>query len=412
MKIRAFGKITAMIKRRKKAFWIATVVVLIILAYLFRSMESGVEVETALPVRGDIQSMVEQTGEIEAARKQDIYALYGGRIKSIPVELGQAVKEGQLLLEFDLDELSIRLDQAQAQLALAEGSAITGAEVATALAAYEGATVQRDRAKEALESAISLFDMGGMSEVDLRQAQEAYDLSELQLNAAVAALEAAKKGETSQQASMAAAKAEVSLIKRQIDEARPVAEMEGIVLEIGFEQGMAVPPGSLVMRIGDPGSLQAKCMFLAGEAVDIKEGNEAQISGDILDDTVLSGRVKRVFPQAVKVMSQLGVEQQRVPVEIEFAESHQNLKPGFSVDVKVITGQAMDALMVPADAVFEMDQKDYVFVVEDGKAALREVKIGIENKDWAQVLDGIGEQDTVIVDPPNEVEEGTRIKTK
>lgn len=181
-------------------------------------------------------------------------------------------------------------------------------------------------------------------------------------------------------------------------------------MEIGFEEGMTVPPGSLVMRVGDPGSLQAKCMFLAGEAVDIREGNEALISGDILDDIVIRGRVKKVFPQAVKVLSQLGVEQQRVPVEIELLESHQNLRPGFGVDVEVITGEAKDVMLVPADVVFEMEGKDYVFVVEGKKAVLRQVNVGIGNRDWTQILDGLSEKETVIVDPPNEVEDGTRVK--
>ena len=410
MKLRVFSKVKGIIRKKRKVFWVGVLAVVLILVFLFQGMGSGVEVETALAVRGDIKSIVEQTGYIEASKKQDIYAVYGGRIKSIPVEVGQAVKEGQPLLEFDLDELNIRLDQAEAALALAEGSAATGAEVAAALAAYEGAAVQRDRAKEAFESAADLYKMGAISEVDFRQAREAYDLSELQLNAAVAALEAAKKGEASQQASMAAARAEVSLIKRQIEEARPLANMEGIVMEIGFEEGMTVPPGSLVMRVGDPGSLQAKCMFLAGEAVDIREGNEALISGDILDDIVIRGRVKKVFPQAVKVLSQLGVEQQRVPVEIELLESHQNLRPGFGVDVEVITGEAKDVMLVPADVVVEMEGKDYVFVVEGKKAVLRQVNVGIGNRDWTQILDGLSEKETVIVDLPNEMEDGTRVK--
>ena len=181
MKLRAFGRIKGIIRKKRKVFWVGVLAVVLILVFLFQSMGSGVDVDTALAVRGDIKSIVEQTGYIEASKKQDIYAVYGGRIKSIPVEVGQAVKEGQLLLEFDLDELNIRLDQAEAVLALTEGSAATGAEVAAALAAYEGAAVQRDRAKEAFESAADLYEMGAISEVDFRQAREAHELSELQL---------------------------------------------------------------------------------------------------------------------------------------------------------------------------------------------------------------------------------------
>nr|HQA49042.1 efflux RND transporter periplasmic adaptor subunit [Bacillota bacterium] len=166
MKLRVFSKVKGIIRKKRKVFWVGVLAVVLILVFLFQGMGSGVEVETALAVRGDIKSIVEQTGYIEASKKQDIYAVYGGRIKSIPVEVGQAVKEGQPLLEFDLDELNIRLDQAEAALALAEGSAATGAEVAAALAAYEGAAVQRDRAKEAFESAADLYKMGAISEVD------------------------------------------------------------------------------------------------------------------------------------------------------------------------------------------------------------------------------------------------------
>jgi multidrug efflux pump subunit AcrA (membrane-fusion protein) len=112
------------------------------------------------------------------------------------VEVGQAVKEGQLLLEFDLDELNIRLDQAEAQLALAEGSAVRPVPKwrrhwrPTSKRPSNG-TGQRKPSKVQQ----NLYEMGAISEVDFRQAREAYELSELQLNAAVAALEAAKKGE-------------------------------------------------------------------------------------------------------------------------------------------------------------------------------------------------------------------------
>jgi multidrug efflux pump subunit AcrA (membrane-fusion protein) len=48
--------------------------------------------------------------------------------------------------------------------------------------------------------------------------------------------------------------------------------------------------------------------------------------------------------------------------------------------------------MVPADVVFEMEGKDYVFVVEGKKAVLREVNVGIGNRDWTQILDGLSEK--------------------
>ena len=78
--------------------------------------------------------------------------------------------------------------------------------------------------------------------------------------------------------------------------------------------------------------------------------------------------------------------------------------------MEVITGEAKDVMFVPAYVVVEMEGKDYVFVVEGKKAVLRQVNVGIGNRDWPQILDGLSEKETVIVDPPNEVEDGTRVK--
>lgn len=202
------------------------------------------------------------------------------------------------------------------------------------------------------------------------------------------------------------------LIRRQIEEGRVNAVIEGTVLEKYLEEGMIAAPGSRIMKVGDLSSLQVKCMFLASQAVDIKEGDEVIIKGDVLKDDVIEGRVKKVFPQAIKVVSQLGIEQQRVPVEIEMFGSHENLKPGFNVDVEVITEEVKDAVMVPKDAVFEMDDNDYVFTINGGKAELRKIVKGVDNKDWVQVVEGLEENEKVILDPPNNLSDGARVREK
>ncbi len=415
MKLGFFEKILRQTPKKlfagsKKRIWAIIFVVVLVTALLMYNAEKAVEVNTVSPVRGYIGNVIEQTGEIETVEKQEIYALYGGRLENIPVDVGQDVTEGQLLLEFDLEDLRIRLEQAEAQLAQAQQSTRVSAEVAAAAAALEQAALGRDRAQEELERISALYREGAVSQKDYQQAADALALAEVQLTSAAAALDAARQGETAQQAAVASARAEVLLIERQIEEGVVSAQMDGTVLEKNFDEGMIVPSGSMIMRIGNLSSLQVKCMFLASEAVDIQEGDAVLVKGDILKKDVLKGRVRKVYPQAVTVVSQLGVEQQRVPVEIELLDTHRNLKPGYSVDIEVITEEAEDALMVPGEAVFEMNDRDYVFVVKNGKALLREIVKGVENKDWVQVVEGLDEKDKVIVDPPNDMEEGMKVK--
>lgn len=411
--MRIFKRTFKNIFRNKKRIVLSVVFVVILISAAFMHYTGeAVEVKAVSVVKGNIKNIIEQSGEIETVEKQDIYALYGGRLQNIPVEAGQNVAEGQTLIEFDLEDLNIRLEQAEAQLMQAQESAPLSADIAAASAALEQATLNKDRAEEELDRISALHEEGAVSERDYQQAADAYALADAQLNSAIAALEAARKGETAQQAAAASARAEVLLIHRQIEEGTITAEMEGTVLEKDFEEGMIVPPGSLIMKIGDLGSLQVKCMFLASEAVDIEEGDAVLIKGDILKKDVLNGKVKKVFPQAIKMISQLGVEQQRVPVEIELLDTHNNLKPGYSVDVEVITEEVEDVIMVPEDAVFEISDEDYVFVVKSGKAQLRKIVKGVEDKDWVQVVEGLKEDEKVIVDPPNDIDEGVRVKER
>lgn len=405
MKLRLF-------KNRKNIILTAVfLVVLVAMAVMYYRGEA-VEVEAVTPLRGNIKDIVEETGQVEVLKKQEVYALYGGKLKSIPVEVGQQVKKGELLLEFDLEDLKIRLEQAKAQLTQVRESGGVGAELAAASAAVKQAEINKEQAEKELNRISALYEEGAVSDREYQQAVNAYNLACAQLESATAALEAAENGQTAHSAAISSANAQVALIQKQMEEGVARAEMNGIVLEKNFDKGTVVPPGSLILKIGDPDKLQVKCMFLASEAIDIEEGNPVIIKGDVLKGKELEGRVEKIFPQAVKVISPLGIEQQRVPVEISLLGQAEGLKPGFSVDVEVVTEEADGALMVPQEAVFEIEQEHYVFIVEEGKALLRKVAKGIENKDWVQVVEGLDENDQVIVDPPNKLQEGTPVKLK
>lgn len=62
MKLRAFGRVKGIIKKKKKVFWVCVLAVVMILVFLFQGMGSGVEVETALAVRGDIKTSWSRPG--------------------------------------------------------------------------------------------------------------------------------------------------------------------------------------------------------------------------------------------------------------------------------------------------------------------------------------------------------------
>jgi len=195
-----------------------------------------------------------------------------------------------------------------------------------------------------------------------------------------------------------------------VDRAKIYANLKGTVLSKYVSEGDMVQPGTPVFELGDDTLVYISVSVLSDDAVKIKEGQRAIISGDALKDQEIEGKVYYIAPKAEASVSTLGVEQQRVEVRISFDNSSLNLKGGYGVDVKIITDERNSTLYVPYKALFQTNGKDSAFVVHNNKLSLQTVKKGIENNDSIEIIEGISEGDTVVVDPDSSLKPGMRVK--
>ena len=150
--------------------------------------------------------------------------------------------------------------------------------------------------------------------------------------------------------------------------------------------------------------------ILTGDIVKFEEGSQVVISSDDLGLTDIKGQVTKIHPRAFSKISDLGIEQKRIKVEIQINEIVENIKPGYELDLKIITDKSEDTLLAPENAVFDMEGKDYVFTIIDSKAILTQVKTGIESQRQIEILDGIEEGQIIILSPDNEIEDGIKVK--
>ena len=126
-----------------------------------------------------------------------------------------------------------------------------------------------------------------------------------------------------------------------------------------------------------------------------------------------TGHVRRVEPAAFTRISPLGVEEQRVNVRIDFERPVDvPLGDGYAVDVRFMLSDEPKVRQVPTSALFRHAEGWAAFVVKDGKAALRTVKVGKRNPLQAEVVDGLAESDTVIVHPGELVRDGIRVEAR
>lgn len=182
--------------------------------------------------------------------------------------------------------------------------------------------------------------------------------------------------------------------------------IDGRILKVDHECAGPVRTGEPLLEVGDPSALEVEVDVLSADAVKIKPGMRV-----LFDrwggEGLLEGQVRLVEPVGFTKVSALGVEEQRVLIISDFrsdAAKWQRLGDGYRVEARFILWHQNDVLQVPASSLFRYQEGWALFVVENGSAVRRSVKIGQRNGLVAQILEGVSEGDTVIIHPSDEVE--------
>ena len=168
-----------------------------------------------------------------------------------------------------------------------------------------------------------------------------------------------------------------------------------------------------LVEIGDAASLEIVADLLSTDAVRVARGAPV-----IIDQWggphPLEGRVRLVEPSGFMKVSALGVEEQRVNVIVDFEDEVEpkSLGDGYRVEVRIITWREDGVLKVPIGALFRRGQDWAAFIVDNGRARERAVQIDHRNDRDAQVVKGLTEGETVIVHPPDTLNDNTRVRVR
>jgi HlyD family secretion protein len=119
-----------------------------------------------------------------------------------------------------------------------------------------------------------------------------------------------------------------------------------------------------------------------------------------------------VEPYAFTKVSALGVEEQRVNVIFDFVDPPGPLGDAFRVDVKIVVWESDDVLRVPTSALFRRGDRWAAFVVEGGRARVRELEVGQRSPLEAEVRSGLAAGERVVRHPPNELADGARARVR
>lgn len=406
-------------KRRKRLLMGAVAVltaVVAVSAALGRERPVVVKAET-VEQRGIVR-VVLANGYLAPLEEEVLSARYPMVIERVLVEEGDQVEKGQVLVLGDRRELEVEQQVLAAELSsararLAELEATLPLKVAQAETQVASARNEFEQARKEADTAARLFEVGVLPEVELSRAQGRLAAAEAQLKVAEAALaEARIRAETveEQRKQVDALAVRLGLVQQKLKACTATAPRAGRVAEVPVRAGTAVGAGSALVVL-HAGGLKVEAEVLARDAPEVALGQKALVSLQDAEGRKLAGTVVRIHPQAVERVSELGVRQRRVPIEIALSETPERAGPGYPVEVEIVTAE-VQAVAVPRDAVFQLEGKDYVFRVQDGRAVLTPVTLGLEGDDYLECVSGLQVGDVVIVSPGAEVTDGSRVAAK
>jgi HlyD family secretion protein len=359
-----------------------------------------VPVETGPVTTGPLRATVNEEGKTRIKHRYLLSAPVAGQLRRIELKAGAEVKAGETVVAV-LDPLPPAMLDARAR-ALAEA--------------------RRDAAAARLEKARSA---NAFAASELRRFETLYTSQTVSIQEREAAQSRADSASQETAAAQGALReAEADLAEFSPDPPAAIntpclpqalkAPATGRVLRVFEENARTVSAGTPLLEIGDPSDLEVVVEVLSRDGAAILPGGRVELEQwGAADNPELLGRVRLVEPAAFTKTSALGVEEQRVNVVVDLLTPPQQrptLGDSFRVEAKIVVWESHAALKVPAGALFRQGDQWAGFVLSEGRAQLRPVRIGRSSTAEVQVLDGLKDGEQVILYPGSRVRPGQRVK--
>lgn len=416
------SKIKALIKwvfsGKKK--YVAVAIIIAGIGFAASQNAPGTEVQGTVADIGSVQRYVAEVGDFEAKTSITLNSRLAGVVENVYKVEGDLVQAGDVLVELDKGDqlLLIQGTEAEIDAVYADLSEVGRAD-SNKVAQIKSQIAQAQNvyidSKEAYDNNQVLFESGAISKLELDTSKRSYQNSLESLRIAQNDLTFLTKGVSDHvkkryESQIQALTAKLELEKRQLEQMSIKAPMAGMVTDKFVEIGDAVNFGTAVVEVSDPKAFHITSDLLVSDAANAKVGYKVKIS-DPETELEWMGRIVKIYPKAFNKVSDLGIEQKRIKVEIE-AENMDFDKFGYEFDLKIIFEDREAVLRCKDSAVFKINHQDYVFKVIGSKAVLTPVTLGLEGEEYVEILEGLSEGDAIIQSPGNDMEEGLKVILK
>jgi RND family efflux transporter MFP subunit len=319
-------------------------------------------VNTVVIERRDLPLVVNAVGRLIANREVVLSAQVSGIVESYSVDTGDPATAEQTLVILDSKDYQLALNEARANLLSAQ-------------ARYEAAQNAFQRAGQLLPDNVITPEYYEKIEADYKAAQ----------------------------AGVSQAEAVVDIQRRRFEKTVIKAPFDGLVIRRLVETGQNINIGDPVMAIADMRRMRVKIHVNEQDYVHLDHDDTVTVSIEAFPERSFPGQVDRI---GVKADPQTNTFE----VEVLVANPDLLLKAGLTATVNIVVDTVPDAILIPQGCVLFRENRKEVFVVtEDGKASVREVKLGRVEGSSVMILEGVAAGDRLVTTGSQYLKDGDRV---
>src|SRR3989344_289830 len=337
-----FKKIPKRFKNKK-----TIVLIFAVLLIVYLGLRGGANqdlIQTANAQKGTVKSEVFATGKIESDSQSSLNFPVSGKVVWVNVKEGDYIKKGQVIASLDREKFEIALRQAQQDVVAAD---------AKLEKVYDDLP---DTRIESFEDKIN------------RTAAEAVK------NQAFDA---------------------VKLAERNLKDATLTSPIDGTIIELNVKAGEEVSAAETAAKVADTASIHFISEIDETDIGSISEGQNALIHLDAYPDQEINSKVQKVSSFGTTIETEATV------FEVEFAfPAEDKFIIGMNGDIQITTEEKNNVLSVPVEA---MAAENSVWVSKNGQYIEKEVEVGIQNDSQAEIISGIEEGETVVIEGFDEI---------
>ena len=396
---------------RRWPVWALGAAVLLAAVAMGAATLRGPQVDALVVQSAPLVRTLQFSARVATLSRVDVGSTVTGRVAQVRVMEGTQVRQGDVLVQLESDELRAALAQAvaaerQAKARL-EGLRSTGRTAAQAARAQADASLQA--ASASLARVQQLVAEGFYSPAQLDEARRAVDVARAQQLSAQAQLQANADAGTEvaqAQAQLALAQAATVAAQARLAQATLVAPADARVLVREVEPGQIVQPGKALLSLALAGPTQLVAQVDERFLEQLQLGQPAWVVADAFAEQRFAARVLSIAP---------AVDAQRGAIEVKFSieQAPAFLREDMTLSVEVETARRERTLVLPQVALRGPASGDQasVLVLQDGRAQARNVRLGLRTLDAVEVLDGLKEGDTVLRGHAS-LQDGQRVRAR